>query len=105
MRAGKLRHRITIQQASETRDSHGGVTRTWITQANRWGQVMPLRGQEMLMAQQMDSRITHRIKLRYYFKADATFRILHKGRVLNIVSVLNPSERNIMNEVLAREDV
>ena len=48
MEAGQLRHRVTIQQATETTDGFGGVTQAWATFATVWAAVEPLTGREYL---------------------------------------------------------
>ncbi len=66
MRAGKLRHRLAIQEPVETRDDHGGITRTWSTVATVWGSIETLTGRELYEAQQVEARATVRIRIRSY---------------------------------------
>lgn len=103
--AGRLRHRITIQSATEAQDAHGGTTRTWADVATVWGSIEPLRGREFMNAQQLQSEVTHRVQLRYYAGVTTAYRLRFGTRLFNIVSVLNPSERNIELEIMAVESV
>ena len=102
--AGKLRHRLAIQSHTEARDSFGGSTKTWATQKTVWGSVRPMSGKELVNAQQVDSRVTHRIVIRFYSGLDTTYRFLFGTRVFNIVSVLNIQERNKLLVITAIEE-
>ena len=46
MRGRHLRHKILIEQVTETRDSAGRVIETWSTYATRRAEVEPLNGRE-----------------------------------------------------------
>ena len=104
MKAGKLRHRVELQTKVETRDARGGVVEDWSTENTRWADVEPLRMNERFEAQQLDSRLTHRITLRYYATLNTQYRIRMDGtRIFHIHSVRHPRERSIMTEVLCME--
>ena len=66
MRAGILRHRVTIQQMVETSDGHHGLDETATTVAARIpAYVQPLAGRALERAQQIDPRTTHQVDLRH----------------------------------------
>lgn len=104
MEPGKLRHRVQIQSATESRNSHGDVTRTWSTDSTVWASIGPLSGRELLFAQQVESRPTVRIRMRYISGLTASKRLRHiqtetdeSTTVLgtyNIQSIQNLNERN-----------
>jgi len=66
MQSGKLRKRVQIQAATDVRDAHGGLTRTWATIATVYGSVEPLQGRELYEAQQVHSRASLKITIRGY---------------------------------------
>lgn len=103
MQAGKLRHRIDIQSAAESRDAHGAITRTWTTVATRWGSIEPIRMREIFQGQQIEPRLSHAITLRYYDGLDSSYRLQYASRIFNIHSVRNLDERDRTHEVLAME--
>lgn len=105
MRAGQLRHRLKLQEATETRDGHGGITRDWETYTVRWGSVEPLRGRELFAAQQVNAEITHRVRLRHCGDLTTSHRLVLGTCNLNILSILNPEERNRELEVMCKEAV
>lgn len=104
MRAGRLRHRVTIQRPHETRDVQGGVTRTWLDVGTAWASIEPLSGREATIVHQVDSRITHRVNMRYYSGLVATDRLSLSGRTFGIVSVRNVDEMDREHEVMAQEN-
>lgn len=65
MRAGTLRHQVTLQTVTETRDADGGVVETWADTATLWAAVEPLRGREYFSAKALQAEVTTRIRLRY----------------------------------------
>lgn len=101
--SGNLRHRLTIQQVAETRDAHGGIISTWGTYATVWGSVEPLRGRELVAAQEKQARYDVRIRIRYLRGVTAKMRVLFGSRVLEIVSVINEEERNVNMQLMCWE--
>ena len=65
MRAGELKHRVTLQEATETRDSFGQPVRTWSDVATVWAAVQALSGREFLEAKQLKRAVTTRIVIRW----------------------------------------
>lgn len=93
MRSGPLRHRLTILVPVHTKDSGGTFTSTYTTVATRWGSVEPLTSRERLIAGQPQTRVTGRIRLRYFDGLTTRHRITHGDRTFEIVGVTNPDER------------
>jgi SPP1 family predicted phage head-tail adaptor len=91
---GRLRERVTIQQASETRNAMGEVVQSWVTFAERWASVDGLSSREFLLQGQQQSEISHRVRLRYVPGMRNTMRFLWRGRVLEITSLLEHNNRS-----------
>jgi len=91
---GRLRERVTIQQASETRNAMGEVVQSWVTFAERWASVDGLSSREFLLQGQQQSEISHRVRLRYVPGMRNTMRFLWRGRVLEITSLLEHGNRS-----------
>lgn len=110
MRAGELRHTIAIQESSESADGMGGYTTSWSTVSGMGSvpaAVWPLRSGEVLDAMKLEHQITHRIRIRYRSGITTKMRVYwsDKSKTFNIVSLINPDERNIMLEMLCLEEV
>lgn len=94
MNIGRLRHRITIEQLTQTPDGAGGYTEAWTTFATVWSSVDPIGGKEYFAAKQVQSEATHKIRLRYRVGITPDMRINFGGRLFGIESVINWEERN-----------
>ena len=109
MRAGTLRHRITIEQMAVTpQDAFGGAAGTWSAVAIRRASIEPLQGRERFAAQQAQAGVDVRIRLRYDRALSSLapkMRIVFGARVFDIQAVLNPDARNREFELLCTEAV
>lgn len=85
--AGRLRHRITIQEPRQQQDSTTGAIRTvWVDFATFVAaEIAPLSVREFIASSQMQSQITARITVRYRPGLTAQMRILHSstGKIYN----------------------
>jgi SPP1 family predicted phage head-tail adaptor len=86
LEAGRLRHRIRIEQLQNLPDSHGddyqdpetGETRQeWVEVATVWAAIEPLSAREFIAAQATQSQITARIVIRYRDGMDGSMRLVH----------------------------
>lgn len=94
MNAGQLRHRITIQQSTETKDQYKRPTTGWSDYATVWAAVEPLRGREFLLAQNTNIELTVRVRIRYLHGVTPGMRVLYGGRIFDIQSVIDVEERH-----------
>jgi len=81
--AGRLRHRITIQQLVVEQDSNGAVIETWQIAPGLESlpaEMAPLSTREFIAAQSMQSEVRARIRIRYRDGLSATMRAVHRGR-------------------------
>ncbi len=103
MQAGRLRHRITIQEPVTARNGFNEAITTWVTVATVWASVEPISGREFFAAEHVQSEITHRIRVRYRAGIAPTMRVVFNGRYLMIESVINYGERNTDLQLMCRE--
>jgi SPP1 family predicted phage head-tail adaptor len=101
---GRLRERVTIQQATERRNGLGETTQEWATFAERWASVDGLSSREFLLQGQQQTEISHRVRLRYVPGLKQTMRIVWRGRVLEITTLLEHANRS-EHELLCQERV
>jgi len=94
IRPGEMRERVTVQQATPTVNSIGESTLTWNTLTTVWAAVNGVSSSEALVDGQQESRITHRVRLRYISGLKHTDRFLWRGRILQIVSLLEYANRS-----------
>jgi len=98
MRAGQLRHRLQLQSATTAPDDFGQPIPTWSTYADVWGEVRPLTGRERYTAQQVQSSLSHQVRIRYRGGVAETHRVrwVDKAtiKILDINAVLNTEQRD-----------
>lgn len=102
MKAGRLRHKVTLERKGSARDSRGEVVDTWTAVATRRCSIEPLMGKEFYANDNEYSRMPTRIRLRH----DSIVKTLRPfdravdysespAVVYDIDSVQNPRERDI----------
>jgi SPP1 family predicted phage head-tail adaptor len=101
---GRLRERVTVQQATESRNSLGETLLTWSTYAERWASVEGVSAREVLAAGQMDVTVTHRVRMRYVDGMTQNMRLLWRNRTLDIVSLLEHANRS-EHELICQETI
>ena len=81
MKAGQLRHRVTIDQPVQTQDATTGeLVTTWLPLAEVWADVGGLRGTENYVAQQIKAGLDTRFKIRYRSDITPMMTIAYAGR-------------------------
>jgi len=104
VRAGRLRQRIEIQAPNEIQNELGELAPDpadpWRTIARRWGRFEPGGGGETLYADQVSASVSGTVTMRYYSGLTAKHRLRLNGRVLNVDSVINPSELKAQTEMM-----
>jgi len=103
VRAGDLRHRITIQQEQETLDQYNTPTTAWQDVATVWAAIEPLRGREYLEAKNTTPELTVRIRIRYLPGVMSAMRVLYGSRIFNIKSVIDLDERHKETHLMCSE--
>jgi SPP1 family predicted phage head-tail adaptor len=86
--AGEMWTRVTIQQATSTRNAVGEPTLTWSTFATVWASVDSLSARETERFAETVGFMTHRVKIRYLDGLTSAMRIQYRSRTLEIGQVL-----------------
>lgn len=105
MRAGELRHRVTIQQKTTTQDTYGAPVETWAALATVWANVEALSGREFFDSQQTVAQADHRITIRYRSDVKPAMRVIYGTRTFDIQAVLDKEGRKRALELLCKEVV
>jgi SPP1 family predicted phage head-tail adaptor len=100
--AGKLRERVTVQQASESRNALGETVLSWATFAERWASVEGVSSRELLQYGQQQIEVSHRVRMRWLSGLTQSMRIVWRGRTLEIVSLLEHGNRS-EHEIVCQE--
>jgi SPP1 family predicted phage head-tail adaptor len=98
---------VALQSPGGTQSATTGErTTTWTTVATVWADISPLSVRDMLAAGQMQSEVSHRVKVRYsstIAAIDASWRVLYGSRVLVISGVRNLEEDSRVIELICGE--
>ena len=104
MRAGRLRHRVTVQRKVKVRTGSGEATHTWENVAvDIAALVEDVGGGEALRGDQVSSQVSTRITIRYRTGLRPTMRVVQSvdnesgaqaRRMFNILFVNNYGGRN-----------
>jgi len=92
VQAGRLRHRVVIEDRAETRDADGDpLPVTWSTFADKVpAEIAPLSARDLVAAQAAQSEVSVRITIRWLpgLKARMRIRDLVEGTVYNIAGTI-----------------
>lgn len=102
VRAGTLRHRVTIKTLSSPQNAIGEAVPTYTTSATTWAEIIPVSGRETFGRQKLRAECTHMVRMRY--RAMVTTSVIVFGaRVFDIIEILNYDERNIRIDIQCKE--
>lgn len=106
MRAGNLKHKVTIQSIGTTTNSFGEIEQgDFQTFKIVWCSINPIRGSEKFLSNTDFAKTTHKIRIRYLAEVNASMRILWGSRVFNFIDVRNAMESDKELEILAEEAI
>lgn len=107
MRAGKLRHLITIQHKVPTTGAMGTKVVTWANFLERVpAEYEPLRGRDFVAANQSQAELTAVFRIRYRSDIDADMRIVFDGEPFEIVGKpIDWKGRRQMLEIMCKAGV
>lgn len=97
---------IILQSPAGTRDAIGERVTTWTNVASVWAEISPLSVRDLLAAGQMQSEVSHRVRIRYESAVAAinsSWRVLYGTRILVISGVRNINEADREIELLCSE--
>lgn len=98
MNAGRLRHKIDIEQlvaGSPNQNEYGEPSEVWTVFLNDiWAAVEPLQGRELFAAQEHHAEVTTRIRIRYRDGVTAKMRVVFEGAYYDIKAVIDPERRH-----------
>lgn len=105
MRAGRLRFRVRIEEAVESRNAVGEVVHTWYDRGSIWADIEPIRGEERMTLQQAkavaDTKITTRSSAARL--VNAKMRFIYQDRTFDIDSNIDWRNRGVFREIYCKE--
>jgi SPP1 family predicted phage head-tail adaptor len=92
MRAGSMRHLLTLQSETTADDGSGGQTVAWSDVDDVWCDKQELSGREFLQAGVLQNAPTHRVRLRYRTDVTAKSRFYSVDEVKTYEVVSPPRD-------------
>lgn len=106
---GKRRHRVRLENPTNTADADGGFTVSWgvLSPAVVNVSIEPAtaRSLERLTASTVAADASHIVEMPYHAGVTTKTRLSFKGRILQVVGVQNPEERNVSLVLVCVEQV
>lgn len=94
MQTGKLDRQIVLKSYSESVDTFGAPTEIYTDVATVWADVTDLRGTQLFTAQQVNSGITTKFRIRYRSDINARWRVGFNGLEYDIIGIPMTIGRN-----------
>ncbi len=93
VKAGDLRHRVTIESAARTSDDAGGSTTEWQTVAEVWAAIWPRTVAEAFVLDRIAGTASHDIWIRYRSDVTPDMRIRFGDRIFDILGAIDVEDR------------
>ena len=104
MKIGELKHVVSIQAKTKTRDSVGSWVETWSEFAKTRAKISAISASEQVKNQQIENQITHKVTIRYQSGIIPEMRVVYNSRIFEIVGPpINVREENRWLELLCVE--
>lgn len=103
MKAGELRHKITIESRTNSQDAYGAVTETWATHVTAWASIEPVTAKEYFEQGKVIGEVTTKITIRYQSGITSLMRVAWGSKIYGIIMVGNTAERNKEIMLLCKE--
>lgn len=106
IKPGRMRHRIIIQQSTQTQNAYGEPVDSWSAFSDPlWAEVSPVQGREFWAQQQAQSEVTHRVRVRYVPGVTTAMRVMFGSRIFAVKSVIDVKEEHKELQLMCREGV
>ncbi|MFT6496253.1 MAG: SPP1 family predicted phage head-tail adaptor [Cycloclasticus pugetii] len=105
MRAGRLRHKVEIQQATESQDSTGAIVETWATFLTLRASYEPKTAKESYQSSQEFAQSSAMFRTRYRSGVTTKMRLLFDNRLFDIEGVVDMYGRGREMQILCTENV
>lgn len=106
MRAGKLRHLVTIQANTPTQAADGSLVDGWATfstAANLPADIRTEGGREFWRQRQMNSELTHEVIIRYFAGIRANMQVVWGARTFQVSAVINDEAKKRFTRLVCKE--
>lgn len=97
MRAGPMRHRLTLQTAQRVKNNTGGFTETWVDSPNKlWAEITLPNGRTAPVAEGMSVQVTAEIRTRPRPDLKPGCRLVHRTTTYLIGAALLDNDLSML---------
>ena len=104
MRAGQLRHPVTIQSFTTVADEYGSKEKTWVEFKPMRAAIWPQKTKEVEVNGKLVVLATSTIRVRYIPGVTPSMRVKFGERIFEILGIKNFEERNQYLDLMCREN-
>lgn len=102
---GKLRHRITLQRSTITKDSIGCEIESLEVVGTVWASIEPIANKGYSKVKQSPTDISTKITVRYRKDVETMMVVIYDKRLFRIQKIVNPEERCVFLELSCSEEI
>ena len=102
---GKMRYRIKVENATNTRDAGGGLAQAYVAAAFVYANIKPTNANSTYRQGMVQEKVTHEVTLRYMKNIGTNSRISFGKRLFDIKGIINIDERDRFLKLLCEEGV
>lgn len=101
--AGDFDKVIEFQVESEVQDEQGYPVPGWVTVKKAGAMIKTMQGREYIQAATTNNEGTSRFIIRYTIGLHENMRVIYKGRIFDILSIVNDNEENVTLTIVVKE--
>ena len=102
---GKMRYRVKVERATNTRDASGGLSQSFGSVATIYANIKPKNANSTYRQGMLQEKVTHEITIRYMKNIDTNSKITFGTRSFAINGIINVDERDRFLTLLCEEGI
>ena len=102
---GKMRYRVKVERATNTRDAGGGLSQTFSPVTTIFANIKPKNTNSIYRQGILQEKVTHEITISYMKNIDTNSKITYGTRQFAVNGIINVDERDRFLTLLCEEGV
>tara|TARA_R110002124_G_scaffold207146_1_gene373597 strand:+ start:510 stop:839 length:330 start_codon:yes stop_codon:yes gene_type:complete len=102
---GKMRYRVKVERATNTRDAGGGIAQAFNPVTFIYADIKPKSANSVYRQGMLQEKVTHEVTIRYMTNIDTNSRITFGTRQFAINGIINVDERDRFLTLLCEEGI
>ena len=98
-----MRERVSVQAQSQTVDTAGAITTTWVEAFSCWARIRPVSAKKLMLAGRDEGVRVYEMTIRFRDDVGTTNRIVWRTRKFDVQGTSDDSEQRQFLECLLRE--